>query len=266
MIQVQNILMRFGLNHQLNFALPSAGNYIGRFSLCSSSLYFDDQTFIALLYFYNVMCLKVKTMQSLHCFDFQRYDQFLFTLSWLSSGTCRSIEQCCQGQNGSPRGCLIISLLFTQFGIENRSSCLCHDFLHIWMLFSLKIASITRIRLNLQPHHFCQACKRWLPGGGNSSARDKLHHHREGPNRPLWITLELCRHQWFPSTAPVWFAIIKTPFSQACLPTIIGTSSPLPWLPRKVSKSLWFKYYFLPFHLDIRRTSYLPFFWASPHY
>jgi len=28
---VQNILMRFGLNHQLNFALPSAGNYVGRY-------------------------------------------------------------------------------------------------------------------------------------------------------------------------------------------------------------------------------------------
>jgi len=28
---VQNILMRFGFNHQLNFALPSAGNYVGRY-------------------------------------------------------------------------------------------------------------------------------------------------------------------------------------------------------------------------------------------
>jgi len=28
---VQNILMRFGLNHQLNFALPTAGNYVGRY-------------------------------------------------------------------------------------------------------------------------------------------------------------------------------------------------------------------------------------------
>ena len=27
---VQNILMRFGLKNQLNFALPSAGNYVGR--------------------------------------------------------------------------------------------------------------------------------------------------------------------------------------------------------------------------------------------
>ena len=27
---VQNMLMRFGLDHELNFVLPSAGNYLGR--------------------------------------------------------------------------------------------------------------------------------------------------------------------------------------------------------------------------------------------
>ena len=27
---VQNMLMRFGLEHELNFVLPSAGNYLGR--------------------------------------------------------------------------------------------------------------------------------------------------------------------------------------------------------------------------------------------
>ena len=37
--QVQNILMRFGLNNQLNFALPSAGNYVGRYLYHAHSLH-----------------------------------------------------------------------------------------------------------------------------------------------------------------------------------------------------------------------------------
>ena len=31
---VQNMLMRFGLEHELNFVLPSAGNYLGRCVEC----------------------------------------------------------------------------------------------------------------------------------------------------------------------------------------------------------------------------------------
>ena len=32
---VQNMLMRFGLEHELNFVLPSAGNYLGRYDAAS---------------------------------------------------------------------------------------------------------------------------------------------------------------------------------------------------------------------------------------